>query len=606
VVLLDSVDVAISADSRMRTTRRYAVHVRSREGREAATLREVYVTSSGRVRSMRGWLIPASGASRDLGNDRIGDVALVDNDVYNEVRARVFDASDVVTDDSVVGIEVESEERLLYAQIEWAFDRRWPTLAARRALALPAGWTVKSLTFNHAAVTPQQVGTTFVWELEDLPTIPDEQWMPPRSTLAPRIAASLFGPAPGAPGQFATWADVSAWLQALSAPSARPHEAVASRTNALLAALPAGAATFDRVAAIARYAQGVQYVSIQTGLGRGGGYQPRPAEVVLQRNYGDCKDKAHLMRAMLDAIGIRSYLVSLFSGDRSYVRAEWPSPQQFNHAIIAIALPDAPPGTTAVLEHPTLGRLLIFDPTDEFTPLGDLPLQEQGSLALITAAQGGTLERLPIGSPAAHRVTRTIEARLGPAGELTAAVSERSLGAEAAARRAVFNRPREYEDLMQRRLSSSVPGARIEKLNRPPAATPHEFNLTWEIVAARYVQATGTLLLVRPPFNVGGGLQAPGLGARKTPLALEPASLEETVRLDVPAGLTIDEIPPATALETSFGRYSLRYSAESGRITAIRSLEVEAQTIAAENYESVRQFFEKIRVADTTPIVLKR
>ena len=46
------------------------------------------------------------------------------------------------------------------------------------------------------------------------------------------------------------------------------------------------------------------------------------------------------MRAMLKAVKIDSYLVSIFPGDPDYVREEWPSPQQFNHCIIAVKVSD--------------------------------------------------------------------------------------------------------------------------------------------------------------------------------------------------------------------------------------------------------------------------
>ena len=606
VVLLDTSEITISPDGRLRTVRRYAVHVRRRDGRDAAAVREVYVTSSGRVRAISGWVIAASGQERDLGDDRSADVALVDNDIYNEVRARILAAGDAIADGEVFGAEVESEDRLLFAQLEWSFAGRWPIRVARRSLTLPSGWTATSLTFNHATIDAKQQGTTSVWELRDLPETPDEEWMPALSSLAPRVAISIFAP-PGTAmaGQFSTWADVSTWLQALSAPPSRPHEAISAKAKALIADLSAHTTEFDRIATIARYVQRVQYVSIQTGLGRGGGYQPRPPELVLQRNYGDCKDKAHLMRAMLEAIGVRSYLVSLFSGDRDYVRAEWPSPQQFNHAIIAVALSVPVPGAS-VLAHPTLGPLLIFDPTDEFTPLGELPREEQGSLALITAAKGGTLERLPRAAAASHGVTRAIEGRLGPTGDLNARVRETARGAEASARRALFGRGSGYQEAIQRRVSSTIPGARVAQMTADDANSGQEFSFTWGLVAPTYGQPMGQLLLVRPPFNLGGSMQAPAGGTRRTPIVIESAFVDETIDLEVPTGFTVDEMPPATSLDTVFGRYSLTYSTEGTRIVGRRHLEVQPQTVPLTAYDSLRTFFEKIRAADTTPFVLKR
>ena len=46
----------------------------------------------------------------------------------------------------------------------------------------------------------------------------------------------------------------------------------------------------------------------------------------LSRGYGDCKDKATLMRAMLRVLKIESYAVLIFSGDPTYVREEWIAP----------------------------------------------------------------------------------------------------------------------------------------------------------------------------------------------------------------------------------------------------------------------------------------
>ena len=117
---------------------------------------------------------------------------------------------------------------------------------------------------------------------------------------------------------------------------------------------------------------------------RGGGYTPRAASESLARNYGDCKDKATLMRALLKAVGIDAYLTTISADDRTYVRPEWASPFQFNHAIIAVKVSEAVKLPTVIPDSP-LGRLLMFDPTDPVTPVGGLPTDEQGSYALVIA-----------------------------------------------------------------------------------------------------------------------------------------------------------------------------------------------------------------------------
>ena len=69
------------------------------------------------------------------------------------------------------------------------------------------------------------------------------------------------------------------------------------------------------------------------------------------------------MRSLLAAVGVESYPVAIFSGNRRYVRPDWPSPQQFNHVIIAVR-------SSGELEAPAVasagdwGKLLLFDPTE--------------------------------------------------------------------------------------------------------------------------------------------------------------------------------------------------------------------------------------------------
>jgi hypothetical protein len=163
--------------------------------------------------------------------------------------------------------------------------------------------------------------------------------------------------------------------------------------------------------------QNIRYIAIEVNLARGGGYQPHPATEVFANQYGDCKDKANLMRAMLKIAGIRSYLVGVYSGDRYHVNPQWPSPGQFNHMIIAIQVDDSITSPVAFV-HPVLGRLLLFDPTDTGTPLGDLPEDEQGSYALVIAGKQGDLVQLPSAPAESNRSDITIAGTLSDRGTL--------------------------------------------------------------------------------------------------------------------------------------------------------------------------------------------
>jgi len=69
----------------------------------------------------------------------------------------------------------------------------------------------------------------------------------------------------------------------------------------------------------------------------------------------------------------------------------------FNHEILAVQLPESVKDNSlvAVVEHPKLGRLLIFDPTDEYTPFGQLRGELQANHGLLVTPDGGELVKLP-------------------------------------------------------------------------------------------------------------------------------------------------------------------------------------------------------------------
>jgi hypothetical protein len=93
---------------------------------------------------------------------------------------------------------------------------------------------------------------------------------------------------------------------------------------------------------------------------------------------------------------------------------------------------------------------------------------------------------------------------------------------------------------------------------------------------------------------------------RKYPMVLESRAFSETVRFKLPAGFEVDEMPDAIALDASFGSYMTTYEVKDGELFFTRKLAIRAGTIPANQYESVRTFYQKIRAAEQSPVVLAR
>jgi transglutaminase-like putative cysteine protease len=608
VVLVNEQRLSVSEDGRVVTTRMYAVRILNREGRDEAVAREIYQTDTGKVRELQGWLLRPTGPAKHYGKDQVVDIALATDDVYNEYRARAIFAETDADAGCVFGYQVVSEDRSIFSQTEWEFQDSLPALISRITLALPGGWRSTSVTFNHDNVAPTEAGTTYTWELRNLPPIPREPLSPAVTNLAPRLAISYFPAANSSNTSvrtFGDWAQVSQWMSELEDPQVTTNADLEAKARDLTANCKT---ELERIQAIGRYVQGIKYISIQTGLGRGGGYRPHAATEVFAKSYGDCKDKANLMRAMLRVVGITSFPVSIYSGDPDYVRAEWPSPQQFNHCIIAVKVGDDTKSAT-VIQHPKLGRLLIFDPTAEETPVGDLPSYLQGSLALIDAKESDSLLKMPMTPPEANSLERQIEATIDEKGQLKATIRERANGQWGAQYRGEMrgqSRPA-YIKRIEGWVTAGATAAQVSKVEPHDDAAAGRFDLDIDFVAPQYGQLMHDRLLIFKPAMVSRREALPfSETTRKHPVVLSSHAFSETVRVKLPAGFDVDEMPDPLKLETQFGSYVTRYEVKDGELVFSRTLIQRAVTVAADQYGSVRSFFEKIRAAEQSPVVLTR
>ena len=93
---------------------------------------------------------------------------------------------------------------------------------------------------------------------------------------------------------------------------------------------------------------------------------------------------------------------------------------------------------------------------------------------------------------------------------------------------------------------------------------------------------------------------------RKHPVVLDPLAFKETVRVKLPSGWDVDEIPDGVKIDTSFGSYNANYEVKEGQLVFTRNLVQKPSTIPVDQYGSVRSFFEKIRAAEQSPVVLAR
>lgn len=195
-----------------------------------------------------------------------------------------------------------------------------------------------------------------------------------------------------------SWQDVARWYVSVVEKQIGPQPSLGS----LVASAVGDAKDPREIAArlLAKVERDIRYAGVEFGEGS---IVPRTPAETLSHKYGDCKDKAILLVALLRQAGVPAHAALLDSGYGRDVNAALPAVNDFNHVIVYV------PGE----------RPFWVDPTDEFARAGELPSADQGRRALIAANDTTTLVTTPLDEPSANRTIETRTFTLAESGKAT-------------------------------------------------------------------------------------------------------------------------------------------------------------------------------------------
>jgi Flp pilus assembly protein TadD len=167
---------------------------------------------------------------------------------------------------------------------------------------------------------------------------------------------------------------------------------------------------------------------------------PNPPHEVINRHYGDCKDKATLLMTMLRSVGFDAHVALLRVGTFGEVDPELPGFGLFDHAIVFVG-----------------GKQpLWIDATADSARVGTLPIGDQGRLALIVDGSTTTLTKTPVSSAADNRIVYNIEIHLTDNGKGNVRESLEATGSFELQMRSTFGgNEHEIRAAMERRAKNS-------------------------------------------------------------------------------------------------------------------------------------------------------
>ena len=607
VVLMDDTRYTVGPDGRAVEHRRRVVKILRPQGRQEATIHVDYDNDT-KILSMNVWSIGADGHEYAMKEKDFTDVGVGESFVaFDDDRARVAHAP-AADPGAVIAYEYEQRGRPLMNEKTWWIQEDIPNLHESFTLELPPGFTYGTVWAHHPAITTSDTeGHGWRWETKNEPGIDLRRipMSPSLGSLAARMTVHYASPG-GAAGMDGTWKSVGQWYTPLFRDRIILSPDIVAKTQELIA----GKTDFyDKVEVLSKFVQkNIRYVAIEVGIG---GYQPHAASDIFRNKYGDCKDKTALLSSMLSAAGIHATAVVVDS-ERGVVDPGAPSVEAANHVITAIEIPKgyASDRLHSIVKTESGREYLIFDPTWEQTPFGQLEHELQGSYGLLVEGDQSQVIGLPVLDPQLNRIHRVAVFQLQPDGSLKGSVTEKRFGDTATGRRELFTSgdAKQQRDLLDRLLkldftsfnATDLKAENIDALNS-------DLTVTYALTADGYAQAVGPLVMVRP--RVLGRLDLDTDTKKRRTI---PIDLEETMQavddymIELPAGYTVDELPDPVKLDLGFASYQSASALEGNKIHYTRTYTVRQVTLPADKYADLQKLAGVIASDEESRAVLKK
>jgi hypothetical protein len=600
-VLLDQTDITVDPQGRAVVHHREVIRLLTFGGRPNATYTLFYEKGS-KVHYVHSWTIAADEHEYQLDDKEMTDASAVPEfAIFDSTRVRVAQAT-AAEPGAIVAFESEYQEAPYMTSWEYAVDREIPSAGQTITLTLPAGFVHHEGWAHMDPIQSEQLApSTWRWQVGSRTSLDDEDGAPELGEVAARmLVAYSGGPVPPSDGD---WSTVGTWYNELI----KGQDASSPEIAAKVAELTAGKATFsEKLLAITGFLQDeVRYVAVEMGIG---GWQPHPAPSVFHNRYGDCKDKATLLIAMLADAGITAHpLVVDFDH-----RVDPAMPTHYaNHMITAIEIPPGvhDPSLQAVVDAHGR-RLLIFDPTNPVSPAGSLEAELQGSYGLILEGSASIPILLPVLTPSANVLVRTGDFTLAADGSLSGNLTEERHGntADRLRHMCLQGDTRKLEEREARSLHYSLSNSTLSDLSAEHARERSmPLSIRYHVVANGYAKRAGSLLLVRP--SVVGLYEPVGVDNSKPrlyPVALgAEQDLREDYTIHLPPGYKADDLPDPVKLEVSFASFENAVTLEGNTLHYTRDLQIRKLEVPAAEFAAYQDFLRQISNAERSEAVLK-
>jgi hypothetical protein len=598
VILQEELEIEIRSVTNATVRYHERAKVLTKNGADQFRVASVGYQPGVEIRSLRGSVTPPSGKPLKIKKRQIFDgAAFASYELYSDSRHRSI-AFTGITPGSIVEHSYElSVSNLALMPQEFRLQELLPVQLKSLTIRVPASFPLRlSVEGGSPEYERKEKGgvVTHRWRTQDVPALKLDRGTPPVSDLLPKVRMT--------PKQIVwgdrridanTWNGIAHFYWDLARDRMEPTPEVAQKAREL-----AGSEddVLEKTRRLYEFVQKkVNYVAIALDIG---GWQPHSNGDVLRHLYGDCKDKATLLIAMLRSVDLKGFPVLIRTREAGQLDRDTPY-LSFNHAIVAV---------------PSDEGYLFMDPTSEDTPFGDLPWGDQGVSVLVVKEDGdGELMETPLFPAERNRRHITVRGQIGASGRLEGECTLEAWGQRQRYLSALVDaRTTVREDVVAAIVSWLSPGAQLESQEIIPPSTPTDaLRVEAHISVPGFVSRVAGIEFVSPHvirFPTLSALAA--YSGRSQPVFLAyPFSDTVETRLQLPPGRTIKKLPEDRAIEGAGLKANTSYelTREDRRNVLIirRSISISRREIPVEEYEGFYAFVGALAEEEAGAITLK-
>jgi transglutaminase-like putative cysteine protease len=326
----------------------------------------------------------------------------------------------------------------------------------------------------------------------------------------------------------------------------------------------------------------IRYVAVYFGRGR---YVPNDTQTILSRRFGDCKDHATLLMALLAAKGIASEQ-TLINLNPTYELAKTATLQSFNHVIVYIPALD-----------------LYVDPTVAFGAFSRLPTGDLGKPVVRVSDHGVVVARTPTPSTQDNVVELDTRIVMSADGRRQGQTTVEARGEFVdLLRRFAAQAEQKGRDLALQGLAKQRGFVGEFSLDAPPWTTtsePYRITTTWEtkrpfdLVQAGWRTPVGFSPIVAFPDLFFGTLDR---AKRIYPAGCRAGRAVNSVDVALPDDVSADRLPAPVEAKVGDFSYRTRWSAEGHHLQVRTEIvsSVPTRVCGPEQIDAIRAAYRSI------------